>query len=83
MGAFGGLRARPMNEIMFRVLAVEVLFGGILAILGVVEANGFIAGQTEFAGLGIGGLAVALALQPVLGNFFAYVKVTIEITGLA
>ncbi|MBN2238151.1 MAG: mechanosensitive ion channel family protein [Dehalococcoidales bacterium] len=54
-----------------RILTILVFAIGILVILDYLT----IAISPIIAGLGIGGLAVALALQPTLGNFFASTQI--------
>lgn len=54
-----------------RMLSIVVFALGILVILDYLD----IAISPIIAGLGIGGLAVALALQPTLGNFFASTQI--------
>ncbi len=54
-----------------RILTIIVLAIGVLVILDYLN----IEISPIIAGLGIGGLAVALALQPTLGNFFASTQI--------
>jgi small-conductance mechanosensitive channel len=54
-----------------RIVTIVVFAIGILVILDFLN----IAISPIIAGLGIGGLAVALALQPTLGNFFASTQI--------
>jgi small-conductance mechanosensitive channel len=61
----------PVNSIMGNIVRIIIITAGILVILGQLE----IEITPMLATLGVGGLAIALALQPTLSNFFAGTQV--------
>jgi len=61
----------PVNSIMENIVRIVIITAGILVILRQLE----IEITPMLATLGVGGLAIALALQPTLSNFFAGTQV--------
>lgn len=61
----------PVNSIMENIVRIIIITAGILVILRQLE----IEITPMLATLGVGGLAIALALQPTLSNFFAGTQV--------
>ncbi|MFC1949514.1 mechanosensitive ion channel family protein [Chloroflexota bacterium] len=63
-----------LNRMAQRITIILALVIGLLVLLDYIG----ISISPLIAGLGIGGLAIALALQPTLGNFFAGTQIVID-----